>query len=192
MRPPHILELISRVRVEAIVTAVGRVSMVRSTDLDHSSVVRIKSKESIGELTIVESSVTTGVIPSDEEVKLILSGEDTDRVQTRSELVRTKVPIAVRVKHIEGIVEVKVRLHGELGLLSLDVILIADQVSQTVHELVLVGTRKHGLAAGARVAGHGLGDGSRRRRVSVGAGGAEGRAGAKGRAGAHGRGVSRG
>jgi len=129
MRPPHILELISRMRVEAIVTAVGRVSMVRSTDLDHSSVVSIKSKESIGELAIVESSVTTGVIPSDEEVKLILSGEDTDRVQTRSELVRTKVPIAVCVKHIEGIVEVKVRLHGELGLLSLDVILIADQVS---------------------------------------------------------------
>ena len=78
MCSPHVLELISGVRVEAIVTAIARVAMVRSTDLNHSSVVRIEGEEGVGELTLVESSVTALIVPGHEKVRLLVSWEETN------------------------------------------------------------------------------------------------------------------
>ena len=99
--------------------------------------------------------------------------------------------IVVRVEHLEGISEVEVRLHGELSLLSFDVILVTDQVSQTVNELVLVTTREHGLAGGARVPGR-LGGGPNGRRAPVRGGWAQGRRCTHGRRVSAGRGGTHG
>jgi len=75
--------------------------------------------------------------------------EDTDGVKSSSKLVGVDSEIAVGVEHLEGIGEVKVRFHSELSLLCLDVILVADKVSETIDKLILVRAREHGLTAGA-------------------------------------------
>ena len=149
MCSPHVLELISGVRVEAIVTTVSGVTVVRSTDLNHSSVVRIEGEESVVEFTLVESSVSALVVPGNEEIELFVGREDTDGVKSSSKLVGVDSEIAVGVEHLEGIGEVKVRFHSELSLLCLDVILVADKVSETIDKLILVRAREHGLTAWA-------------------------------------------
>jgi len=149
MCSPHVLELISGVRVEAIVTTVSGVTVVRSTDLNHSSVVRIEGEESVVEFALVKSSVSALVVPCNEEFKLCLGWEDTDGVKARSKLVGVDSQIVVGVEHLEGVGEVKVRLGGKCCLLCFDVILVADKVSETIDKLILVRAREHGLTAGA-------------------------------------------
>jgi len=149
MCSPHVLELISGVRVEAIVTTVSGVTVVRSTDLNHSSVVRIEGEESVVEFTLVKSSISALVVPGNKKLELFVGWEDTDGVKSSSELIGVDSQIVVGVEHLEGVGEVKVRLGGKCCLLCFDVILVADKVSETIDKLILVRAREHGLTAWA-------------------------------------------
>jgi hypothetical protein len=146
VRPPDLLELIGGVRVEAVVPAVGRVAVVRAADLNIPRVVSIKWEEGVVKLTHVESSVAGGVVTSDEQVDLLLGRVHTDGVETVAKLEAGELTVVVRVEDLEGIGEVEVRLHGKCGLLSLNVIFVLDQVSESLDKLILFTAHEDGLA----------------------------------------------
>jgi len=151
---------------EAVVTSVDGVTMVGATTLGHGGVVSIKGEEGIRELAGVKATVTGGIVSSDEEVELLGGREDTDGGETLTELDGADHTVVVSVEHLEGVGKVKVGLSGELGLLSLDVVLDTDHITKSIDELILVTESENrfagwaGVAAGLR--GHANGRSVRR------------------------------
>ena len=163
---PDGLEVGGSASGEAVVTSIDGVTVVGATTFGHGGVVSIKGEESIGELTEVESTVTGGIVSSDEEVELFGGGEDSDGSESFTELGGADVSVVVSVEHLEGVSEVKVGVAGELGLLSLDVVLNTDHITKSIDELILVTESENrfagwaGVAAGLR--GHANGRSVRR------------------------------
>lgn len=149
---PDGLEVGGGASAEAVVTSVDGVTVVGATTFGHGGVVSIKSEESIGELTEVEATVTGGIVSSDEEVELLGGGEDTDGGESLAELGGADPSVVVSVEHLEGVSEVKVGVAGELGLLSLDVVLDTDHITEAVDELIFVTESENGFAGWAGVA----------------------------------------
>ena len=131
--------------------------MVGATTLGHVGVVSIEGEAGIGELAHGEAAVASGVVPRDEEVELLTGWEDTDGGESLTELSHGDVAAVVDVEDLEGVSQVEVGLQGEVDLLSLDLILSADHVTETIDELILVSDGEDGLARGARVAWERLG-----------------------------------
>ena len=160
--PPDVLEGAGGGWQEAVITAVDWVAVVRATAFGHTSVGSIEGKESVRELAHVQSAVTTCIIAFNEEVNLILSGENADSGKTISKLELVDLTITVRVKDLEGINHIEVRLEGKIDLLTLNIILSSDHVTEAIDHLILVSWGESRLTgAWARVTGR-RGDGRTR------------------------------
>ena len=160
--PPDVLEGTRGGWHEAVITAVDWVAVVGATAFSHASVGSIEGKESVRELAHVQSAVTTCIIAFDEEVNLILSGENADSGKTISKLELVDLTITVRVKDLEGINHIEVRLEGKIDLLTLDIILSSNHVTEAIDHLILVSWGESRLTgAWARVTGR-RGDGRTR------------------------------
>ena len=184
---PDGLELKAGVGHEAVIAAVQRVAMVGSATLSHAGVVSVEGDEGIREFTHVETTITSSVVASHEEIELLAGGEDTDGGETLTQVNSgdaTEVPL---VEDLERVRQVEVGLESQARLLALNIVLILDHGPEAVDELVLVAQGQHRLPGWAGVAGQGLGGdasgraravrGGRaeRRRVTGGAHGTRGR-----------------
>ena len=160
--PPDVLEGTGGGWHEAVITAVDWVAVVRSTAFGHTSVGSIEGEESVRELAHVQSAVTTGIIAFDEEVNLILSGENTDGRKTISKLELIDLSITVSVKDLEGINHIEVRLEGKVDFLTLNIVLSSNHIAEAIDHLILVSWGESRLTgAWARVTGR-RGDGRTR------------------------------
>jgi hypothetical protein len=146
---PHVTELDLSVGEEAIVAAVERVSVVRWATVQHVRVVRVAREESICELLEAQAVVTILVVALEEQVHLVNSGEDANSSEAVTNLALRDGASAGLVENGEGVVKVEVRLEGQWGLGWFQLALKADEVSESVHKLVLFRALKRRLAGGA-------------------------------------------
>lgn len=124
---PDSSELVTSVGHEAIVGAINRVPMVGTTALHHVTVVSVNCNKSVRELAHVEATVTRRIVALHEQVELVASGEHTDLRKTITQFMLADHTIPVPVKDAERICHVKVRLKGQRGLFTLDIILVRDE-----------------------------------------------------------------
>ena len=135
---PACSELVSRSWSEAVITSVNWVLVVGWSSSDFTGVVIVEGQESCLEFSSGESAVSVGVVPSDEEVDLILGWEETDGVESISELVGVDDTIASLVEDLEGISEVEVIACSKTGLVGLNLVLDSADGLQAADELVFV------------------------------------------------------
>ena len=137
---------------EAVIASVDRVTMVGETTLNHTGVVSIKSEECVRELAHIEATVTSGIVPGDEEIELLASWEHADSSETFSELNSTETSTVIGVEDLESICQVEVTLLSKSNLLSFDVVLTADKITKTVNKFIFISKVEDGLARWASVA----------------------------------------
>lgn len=136
---PHGLELEGGVWEEAVISSDGSWDVVGSSSVDHAGVVLVVSKESLGELREVESSISGLVVSAHEEFSLIISWVDTDGVETLHELVGGNLTISNwLIEDVESIEQVEVGFVGKVDLTSLEFLLKVAELFHRVDELILV------------------------------------------------------
>lgn len=131
---------------EAVITSVQWVSVVGWASVHHIGIVPVQSKHSIAEFSHVKSTVTSGIVTGDEEIKLIAGWENTDGGKSVSKIVDGDGTTVVTVEDLEGISEVEVGLKSACGLLALEFILTSDHVAETLDKLILVSEWENWLA----------------------------------------------
>jgi len=131
-------ELVSSSWSEAVITSVNWVLVVRWSSSDLTGVVIVEGQESCLEFSSGESAVSAVVIPSDEEIDLVLGWEETDGVESISQLVGIDDTIASLVEDFEGISEVEVIALSKTGLVGLNLVLDSADGLQAADELVFV------------------------------------------------------
>jgi len=135
---PACSELVSSSWSEAVITSVNWVLVVRWSSSDFTGVVIVEGQESCLEFSSGESAVSTGVVPSDEEIDLILGWEETNGVESVSELVGVDDTVASLVEDFEGISEVEVIACSKTSLVGLNLVLDSADGLQAADELVFV------------------------------------------------------
>ena len=117
---------------EAVIASVKRVTMVRATTFNHAGVVGVKGEECIAKLATVEATVTSSVVTRDEKIQFFASGEDADGSESLSELSHADVATVVHIEDLERVSHIEIGLHSQLGLLSFNVILSSDEVTESI------------------------------------------------------------
>ena len=135
---PACSELVSSSWSEAVITSVNWVLVVRWSSSDFTGVVIVEGQESCLEFSSGESAVSIGVVPSDEEIDLILGWEETNGVESVSELVGVDDTVASLVEDFEGISEVEVIACSKTSLVGLNLVLDSADGLQAADELVFV------------------------------------------------------
>lgn len=136
---PHGSVLIGSVWKEAVISSwASWVWIVGWSSLNHRGVVVVLGKESILELSDVDSSVSRVVVSGDEKINLIHGWVDTNGVESRLELIRRNLTVSVGIENVEGVRNVEVALEGELDLGRLKLLLEVAEILEGVDELVLI------------------------------------------------------
>ena len=135
---PACSELVSGSCSEAVITSVDWGSVVGWSSSDLTGVVIVEGQESCLEFGSGESAVSAGVVPSDEEIDLVLGWEETDSVESVSELEGIDDTIASLVEDFEGISEVEVIACSKTGLVGLNLVLDSADGLKAADELVFV------------------------------------------------------
>mmetsp|Transcript_8397 Transcript_8397/g.14042 ORF Transcript_8397/g.14042 Transcript_8397/m.14042 type:complete len:355 (-) Transcript_8397:724-1788(-) len=150
---PHGLELEGGVGQEDVVPPDDAGHIVGTSSVHHVGVVGVVGEEGLRELREVQPAVALLAVAGDEQVALVVGGVDADGVQARLQLVHRDGAVAGLVEDVEGVVEVEVRLVGQVHLGGLQLLLQVAELLEGVHQLVLVVEAEDGLAGGREAGG---------------------------------------
>lgn len=125
---------------EAVVASVDRVPVVGSASAHVCGVIVVESEEGSLKFAACDSAVSVCVVSLDPEVDFVLCWEETNGVEAILKIVGVdrSVASASLVEDLKCIDQVKVWVASETGLVSFNITLDFDDVTEAIHELVLI------------------------------------------------------
>ena len=136
--PPHVLELEGGSGKEAVISSDGSWGVVGWSSLNHASIVGVVCKEGILKLSHADSSISIQIVPGNEKLNILSSGEHVDGVESGSDLVGINLSVSGHIEDLKSISEVEVVLLGEHDLSVFKFLLLVAEVLEAVDKFVFV------------------------------------------------------
>jgi hypothetical protein len=135
---PKAAESRRRVRIEAIIAAVGRTAVVGASTLNHVSVVGVAGLEGLGKFVESDPVILISVVTGKEKIALVCSGVNTNGVEPVTQVVNRELPETVLIKDRECIMQVEIALLCEGDFRAFKLVFEADKLAQAIHKLIFV------------------------------------------------------